>query len=204
MTARSAMIAVGDPHLRAVEHPAVGGAARMVRISAGSEPPCDSVRPKQPMTSPRAMRGSHFCFCASLPKAKIACMHRLDCTDTKLRSALSPRSSLAAHQTVAHGIQAGAAVALQYSSRADPAARIEGTSSLGKRLCSKHSPMMGSTRSSTKRATESRTSAHPRSARYRAADSPEHFRWARQRLLGRRWFRFGTHALAPVLDRIRP
>ncbi len=28
-----------------------------VFMLAGSEPPCGSVRPKQPMTSPRAMRG---------------------------------------------------------------------------------------------------------------------------------------------------
>ncbi len=40
-----------------------------VFMFAGSEPPCGSVRPKQPMTSPRAMRGSHFCFCSSLPNA---------------------------------------------------------------------------------------------------------------------------------------
>ena len=38
-----------------------------VFMLAGSEPPCGSVRPKQPITSPVAMRGSHCCFCSSLP-----------------------------------------------------------------------------------------------------------------------------------------
>ena len=35
----------------------------------GSEPPCGSVRPKQPIFRPRAMSGSQRCFCSSLPKA---------------------------------------------------------------------------------------------------------------------------------------
>ena len=35
----------------------------------GSEPPCGSVRPKQPIFSPRAMSGSHLRFCSSLPNA---------------------------------------------------------------------------------------------------------------------------------------
>jgi hypothetical protein len=39
----------------------------LVFMLAGSEPPCGSVRPKQPMTSPRAMRGSHSRRCSSLP-----------------------------------------------------------------------------------------------------------------------------------------
>ncbi len=38
-----------------------------VFMFAGSEPPCGSVSPKQPITSPVAMRGSQRCFCASLP-----------------------------------------------------------------------------------------------------------------------------------------
>ena len=39
----------------------------LVRIRAGSEPLSGSVRPKQPTTSPVAMRGSHRSFCSSLP-----------------------------------------------------------------------------------------------------------------------------------------
>ena len=40
-----------------------------VFMLAGSEPPCGSVRPKQPIFLPRAMSGSQRCFCSSLPKA---------------------------------------------------------------------------------------------------------------------------------------
>src|SRR5665811_3908 len=49
--------------------------------------------PKQPMMFPCAMPGRYFSRCCSLPKAEIGYMHRLDCTETKLRSAESPRSS---------------------------------------------------------------------------------------------------------------
>ena len=38
-----------------------------VFMLAGSEPPCGSVSPKQPMSSPRAMPGRYFCFCSSEP-----------------------------------------------------------------------------------------------------------------------------------------
>ena len=38
-----------------------------VRIEPGSEPESGSVRPKQPIASPVAIRGSHCCFCSSLP-----------------------------------------------------------------------------------------------------------------------------------------
>ena len=64
-----------------------------VFMLTGSEPPCGSVRPKQPISSPVAMRGRYFWRCASLPNAWIGYMHRLDCTDTKLRIPESPRSS---------------------------------------------------------------------------------------------------------------
>ena len=37
-----------------------------VRIDAGSEPASGSVRPKQPIASPAAIRGSHSVLCASL------------------------------------------------------------------------------------------------------------------------------------------
>ena len=39
----------------------------LVRTPAGLEPKSGSVRPKQPTTSPAAMRGSHSCFCSSEP-----------------------------------------------------------------------------------------------------------------------------------------
>ena len=64
-----------------------------VFMLAGSDPPCGSVRPKQPMSSPRAMAGRYRFFCSSEPKAQIGYMHRDDCTETKLRMPESPRSS---------------------------------------------------------------------------------------------------------------
>ncbi|KAG1251237.1 hypothetical protein G6F66_015304 [Rhizopus arrhizus] len=38
-----------------------------VFMLAGSEPPCASVMPKQPISSPRAIAGSHCWRCSSLP-----------------------------------------------------------------------------------------------------------------------------------------
>ena len=59
--------AVGDPHLGAVEHPVRAVRLACVRMPAGFEPKSGSVRPKQPMASPVAIRGSHSCFCSSEP-----------------------------------------------------------------------------------------------------------------------------------------
>ena len=64
-----------------------------VRIDAGSEPWSGSVRPKQPMASPAAMRGSHCCLCSSVPKRQIANIARLPCTDTRDRMPESLASS---------------------------------------------------------------------------------------------------------------
>ncbi|SHS67911.1 Uncharacterised protein [Mycobacteroides abscessus subsp. abscessus] len=38
-----------------------------VRMPPGLDPKSGSVRPKHPSSSPVAILGSHFCFCASLP-----------------------------------------------------------------------------------------------------------------------------------------
>ena len=43
----------------------------VVRIAAGSEPASGSERQKAGVHSPLAHRGSHFCFCSSLPKSWI-------------------------------------------------------------------------------------------------------------------------------------
>ncbi len=64
-----------------------------VRMLDGSLPESGSVSPKQPMASPAAMRGSHSCFCSSLPNFQIGNMASEPCTDTKLRAPLSPASS---------------------------------------------------------------------------------------------------------------
>ena len=86
--------AVGDPHLGAVEDPVVAVAARAwCACCDGSLPESGSVRPKQPIASPAAMRGSHSCFCSSDPNFQIGNMASEPCTDTKLRAPLSPASS---------------------------------------------------------------------------------------------------------------
>ena len=79
----------------------------------GSEPAVGSVRPKQPIASPAAICGSHWCFCSSEPCLWMALMAREPCTETKVRRPESPASSSAAGESVFHGGAAGAAVALQ-------------------------------------------------------------------------------------------
>ena len=64
-----------------------------VRIAPGSEPASGSVRPKQPSSSPAAIRGSQRCFCSSEPQRQIANIDSEPCTDTKLRMPESPASS---------------------------------------------------------------------------------------------------------------
>ena len=65
----------------------------LVRIDAGSEPWSGSVRPKQPIASPAAIRGSHSCFCSSLPQRWMANIASDPCTDTRLRRPESAASS---------------------------------------------------------------------------------------------------------------
>ena len=64
-----------------------------VRMPAGFEPKSGSVRPKQPIASPVAMRGSHSCLCSSEPKAWIAYIASEPCTLTSDRMPESPASS---------------------------------------------------------------------------------------------------------------
>ena len=64
-----------------------------VRIAPGSEPASGSVRPKQPIALPSAIRGSHSCFCSSEPQRWIANIASEPCTETRLRTPLSPASS---------------------------------------------------------------------------------------------------------------
>ena len=59
----------------------------------GSEPAVGSVRPKHPIASPRAIRGSHSCFCSSDPCFEMADIASDPCTDTKVRMPESPASS---------------------------------------------------------------------------------------------------------------
>ena len=64
-----------------------------VRIVPGSEPASGSVSPKQPITSPECIRGSHCSFCSSDPQRQIANMAREPWTETRLRMPESPASS---------------------------------------------------------------------------------------------------------------
>jgi hypothetical protein len=64
----------------------------LVRIPDGSEPWSGSVRPKQPIASPAAIRGSHSCFCSSEPNRWIANIASEPCTDTIDRTPESPAS----------------------------------------------------------------------------------------------------------------
>ena len=63
-----------------------------VRMPDGSLPKSGSVRPKHPMTSPEAIRGSHSCFCSSDPNFQIGNMESDPWTETALRKPLSPAS----------------------------------------------------------------------------------------------------------------
>src|SRR3954463_15008024 len=64
--------------------------ARVLRWAA-SEPVSGSVRPKQPRISPLHRRGSHSCFCSSVPQRWIEEQTSDVCTDTTVRADESPR-----------------------------------------------------------------------------------------------------------------
>ena len=84
-----------------------------VRIEPGSEPESGSVRPKQPIASPAAIRGSHSCFCSSEPQRQIAYIASEPCTDTSERTPRVARLELQARQAVRGRARARAAVALE-------------------------------------------------------------------------------------------
>ena len=65
----------------------------LVRIVPGSEPASGSVSPKQPIASPRCIAGSQRSFCSSEPQRQIAYIASEPCTETRLRTPLSPASS---------------------------------------------------------------------------------------------------------------
>ncbi len=64
-----------------------------MRIAPGSEPWSGSVSPKQPSASPVAIRGSHSCFCSSLPQRWMAYIASEPCTETSERMPESEASS---------------------------------------------------------------------------------------------------------------
>ena len=64
-----------------------------VRMLAGSLPAVGSVNPKQPISSPVAIRGSHCWRCSSDPCRWIAVIASDPCTETNVRSPESPASN---------------------------------------------------------------------------------------------------------------
>ena len=76
-----------------IRQPPPGSASALARRSAGLDPWSGSVSPKQPSTSPVAIRGSHCCFCSSVPHRSIEPATSPRCTDMIERTLASPRLS---------------------------------------------------------------------------------------------------------------
>ena len=74
------------------------------------------MRPKQPIASPAAIRGSHSSFCSSLPQRQIAYIAS-DPVPKRASAAAVARLELRAGQAVGGGARAGAAVAVQMHSQ---------------------------------------------------------------------------------------
>ena len=83
-----------------------------VRRLAGSEPASGSVRAKQPSASPEQSRGSHSCFCSSVPQRSIEPATSEVWTETTVRAEESTRPDLLDDQRVAQVVEAAAAVLL--------------------------------------------------------------------------------------------
>jgi hypothetical protein len=129
-----------------------------VRIAPGSEPWSGSVSPKQPMTSPAAMRGSHVRFCSSLPNRWIAYIASEPCTETSERMPESAASS----SRQARPYCTAEAPAHPYPSSDIPRAPMPPSSRASSRISgsspfSYHSATWGSTRSAAQARTVSRT-----------------------------------------------
>ena len=92
-TATSAMLARPIQRLAPVSTQSSPSRRAVVSMPAGSLPPDGSVSAKHPMSSPRAMPGSHWLFCSSEPNFEIADIARDPCTETNVRQPLSAASS---------------------------------------------------------------------------------------------------------------
>ncbi|GIU92623.1 MAG: hypothetical protein KatS3mg011_1529 [Acidimicrobiia bacterium] len=128
-----------------------------VRIPPGSEPASGSVNPKQPITSPEAIRGSQVCFCSSDPNFQIGNIANEPCTET---NDLTPESP-ASNSRHANPYETFDTPAHPYPSRCipnNPNPAISLANSLGNTPLSHQSATSGNTRSRTKPRTVSRTS----------------------------------------------
>ena len=73
----------------------------------GSDPAVGSVSAKLPIASPAARRGSHSCFCSSLPQRWIEPIASDPCTETKVRMPESPASSSSAARPYSTALRPG-------------------------------------------------------------------------------------------------
>ncbi len=77
-----------------ITHSSPSSTAR-VRVLAASDPPSGSVSPNAPRISPAHSRGSHSCFCSSVPYSQIGwvpsdvCAHSVIATDESTRASSS-------------------------------------------------------------------------------------------------------------------
>jgi hypothetical protein len=92
-TATSAMVPIPIQRFSPFNTQSEPSLRAKVFMLAGSEPAVGSVRPKQPMASPRAMGGSQRSFCSSEPNLWIALIASDPCTETKVLNPESPASS---------------------------------------------------------------------------------------------------------------
>ncbi len=143
----------------------------VVRMPPGSEPKSGSVRPKQPSARPAAMRGSHSCFCSSLPQWWIANIASEPCTDTSERIPESTASS----SRHARPYDTEFIPAQPYPSRCIPSTPSEPSSSAssraGMRASSNHCAMCGRMRLAAKPRTASRMAISSSLSRVSSAKS---------------------------------
>ena len=83
-----------------------------VRRLAASEPVSGSVSAKQPSASPEHSRGSHSCFCSSVPQRSIEPQTSEVWTETTVRADGVGAADLLDDQAVADVVEAAAAVLL--------------------------------------------------------------------------------------------
>ena len=122
----------------------------------GSLPAVGSVSPKQPISSPAAMPGSHCCFCSSEPCLWMALIASDPCTRDEGAEAGVAGLQLHRGQAVLDGAAAGAAVALQVHAEQAEIAESPWRSPAGSARPRTSAAMFGRIRSSTKARTLSR------------------------------------------------
>ena len=103
------------------------------------------MRPKQPITSPGASRGSHRSFCSSEPHRQIANIASEPCTETALRMLRVAGLELEAGQAVRDGARARQAVAVEVHPEQAELRELAGSPRAGRMPCSNQSPTSATT-----------------------------------------------------------